>query len=180
METTGRTIPVARLLVEAGHKSAADSRDVVVAPNGSAALISRSRAAKATGDDLRRFLEAEDWVDRVFTGAELGARGLPVDEALAVAVTLRTDDRPNEFGVRGYSDIALDPESVLDYTGCGQHGGLGPNEQRPFLFVRGPGFGPGRRDDDGVSPLDIAPTVLHHLGLGWVGVDGRPLTRPPA
>ena len=35
METTGRTIPVDRLLVEAGLKAAADSRDVVVAPNGS-------------------------------------------------------------------------------------------------------------------------------------------------
>ena len=175
METTGRTIPVDRLLVEAGLKAAADSRDIVVAPNGTAALISRSRAAKATVEDLRRFLEGEDWVDRVLTGPELAARGLPVDGALAVAVTLRADDRPNEFGVRGYSDIALDPEATLDYTGCGQHGGLGPNEQRPFLFVRGPGFAPGRRGDIGVSPLDIAPTVLHHLGLAWAGVDGRPL-----
>ena len=180
METTGRTIPVARLLVEAGLKAGADSRDVVVAPNGSAALISRSRSAKASVDDLRRFLEAEDWVDGVFTGPELAGRGLPVDEALAVAVTLRTDDRPNEFGIQGYSDIAFDPEATLDYTGCGQHGGLGPNEQRPFLFIRGPGFAPGRREDAGVSPVDMAPTVLHHLGLATVGVDGRSLARQQA
>jgi arylsulfatase A-like enzyme len=178
METTGRTIPVERLLVEAGLKAAADSRDVVVAPNGTAALISRARAARATAEDLRRFLEGQDWVDRVLTGPELAAHGLPVDEALAVAVTLRADDLPNEFGVRGHSDIAFDPESTLDYTGCGQHGGLGRHEQRPFLFVRGPGFASGRREDSGVSPLDIAPTVLHHLGLPWAGVDGRPLTLP--
>jgi arylsulfatase A-like enzyme len=177
METTGRTIPVTRLFVEAGLKAGPDSRDIVVAPNGSAALISRSRAAKATAEDLRRFLEAEDWVDRVFTGPELAALGLPVDEALAVAVTLRADDRPNEFGVRGYSDIAFDPEATLDYSGCGQHGGLGPNEQRPFLFIRGPGFAPGRCDDAGVSPLDIAPTVLHHLGLDRSRIDGQPLAR---
>jgi arylsulfatase A-like enzyme len=180
METTGRTIPVARLLVEAGLKAGADSRDIVVAPNGTAALISRSRAAKATAEDLGRFLEAEDWVDRVFTGPELATLGLPVDEALAVAVTLRADDRPNEFGVRGYSDIAFDPESTLDYTGCGQHGGLGPNEQRPFLFVRGPGFARGPRGDARVSPLDIAPTVLHHLGLARTGLDGRSLAQPAA
>jgi len=175
METTRRTIPIDRLLVEAGLKSAVDSRDVVVAPNGTAALISRSRIARATVDDLRRFIERQDWADRVFTGRELAALGLPVDEALAVAVTLRADDRPNEFGIGGHSDIAFDAESTLDYTGCGQHGGLGANEQRPFLFVRGPGFAPGRRDDPGVSPLDIAPTVLQHLGLPWDGVDGRPL-----
>jgi arylsulfatase A-like enzyme len=178
METTGRTIPVDRLLVEAGLKAAADSRDVVVAPNGTAALISRSRAARATAEDLRRFLEGQDWVERVLTGPELAAHGLPVGEALAVAVTLRADDLPNEFGVRGHSDIAFDPEATLDYTGCGQHGGLGRNEQRPFLFVRGPGVASGRREDPGVSPLDIAPTVLHHLGLPWAGVDGRPLTLP--
>jgi Type I phosphodiesterase / nucleotide pyrophosphatase len=175
METTGRTIPLDRLLVEAGLKTSPDSRDLVVAPNGTAALISRSRNAKATAEDLRRFLEGEDWVARVFTGPELAALGLPADETLAVAVTLRADDRPNAFGVTGYSDIVLDPESTLDYTGCGQHGGLGANEQRPFLFVHGGGFVPGRRRDSGVSPIDIAPTVLRHLGLPWIGSDGRPL-----
>lgn len=179
METTDRTIPLADLLVEAGLKSAPDSDDVVVAPNGTAALISRSRAAKATVADLRRFLEGEDWVERVFMGPELASVGLPVEEALAVAVTLHADDRPNAFGVRGHSDIVRDPESTLDYTGCGQHGGLGPNEQRPFLFVRGGAFVPGRRDDVGVSPLDVAPTVLRHLGLAWTDVDARPLPPRP-
>jgi arylsulfatase A-like enzyme len=180
METTGRTIPLAALLVEAGLKAALDSRDVVVAPNGTAALISRSRSALATAGDLRRFLEDQDWVAGVLAGPELAAAGLPVEEALAVAVTLRADDRPNPFGVRGHSDIVLDPESALDYTGCGQHGGLGPHEQRPFLFVRGAGFAPGRREDDGVSPLDLAPTVLRHLGRAWSDVDGRPLPPRPA
>lgn len=177
METTGRTIPLAQLLVDAGLKASAASRDVVVAPNGTAALISRSRTAKATVEDLRRFLEAADWVARVLTGPELAEAGLPTDEALAVAVTLRADDRPNEFGVTGYSDIVLDPEATLDYTGCGQHGGLGANEQRPFLFVRGGGFAPGARVDSPVSPIDIAPTALRHLGLPWTGTDGRPLGR---
>ena len=179
METTGRTIPLNDLLVQAGLKAAPDSRDVVVAPNGTAALLSRSRAATATTADLRRFLEGEDWVGAVFAGAELAAMGLPVDDALAVALTLRADDRPNAFGVRGHSDIVRDPESTLDYTGCGQHGGLGANEQRPFLFVRGGAFVPGRRDDGGISPLDIAPTVLHHLGLAWTEVDGRALAPSP-
>jgi arylsulfatase A-like enzyme len=179
METTGRTIPLAALLVKAGLKAAPDSRDVVVAPNGTAALISRSRSARATADDLRRFLEGQDWVDGVLTGAELGAAGLPVEESLAVAVTLRADDRPNPFGVRGHSDIVLDPEATLDYTGCGQHGGLGAHEQRPFLFVRGADFLPGRRDEAGVSPLDIAPTALQHLGHAWSEIDGRPLSPRP-
>jgi arylsulfatase A-like enzyme len=180
METTGRTIRLDELLVDAGLKASIASRDVVVAPNGTAALISRARAARASVDDLRRFLEAEDWVARVLTGAALAEVGLPTDEALAVAVTLRADDRANEFGVRGFSDIVLDPDATLDYTGCGQHGGLGTNEQRPFLFVRGGGFAPGARSHHQVSPIDIAPTVLRHLGLPWTGMDGRPLPSPRA
>ena len=177
METTGRTIRLDRLLVEAGLKAAAGSRDVVVAPNGTSALISRSRSAPASVEDLRRFLEGQDWVGDVWTGSRLAEVGLPTDETLAVAVTLRADDRANEFGVRGYSDIVLDPETTLDYSGCGQHGGLGVNEQRPFLFVRGGGFATGSRMDRAVSPIDIAPTVLRHLGHPWPGVDGQPLLR---
>ncbi len=179
METTGRTIRLDQLLIDAGLKASVTSREVVVAPNGTAALISRSRAAKATVEDLRRFLEGQDWVARVLTGSALAEAGLPTDEALAVAVTLRADDRPNEFGVKGFSDIVLDPEATLDYTGCGQHGGLGANEQRPFLFAQGGGFAPGVRMDRGVSPIDIAPTVLRHLGQPWTGVDGRPLPLHP-
>jgi len=175
METTGRTIRLDQLLVDAGLKASVASRDVVVAPNGTAALISRSRTARASVADLRRFLEGQEWVARVLAGSALAEVGLPTEEALAVAVTLRADDRPNEFGVRGVSDIVFDPEATLDYTGCGQHGGLGTNEQRPFLFVRGGGFAPRSRTDPGVSPIDIAPTILRHLGLPWVGMDGCPL-----
>jgi arylsulfatase A-like enzyme len=175
METVGRTIPLERLLVEAGLKASVGSRDVVVAPNGTAALISRASTAKASAVDLRRFLEGQDWVQRVFAGLELAEVGLPLDGPLALAVTLRADDRPNAFGVRGHSDIVFDPESTLDYTGCGQHGGLGTHEQQPFLFVSGGGFVPGPRFDADVSPIDIAPTALRHLGLSWTGTDGRPL-----
>jgi hypothetical protein len=44
-----------------------------------------------------------------------------------------------------------------------QHGGLGRNEQSPFLFVAGGGFEPG--DHLCRSSLnDIAPSVLRHPG----------------
>jgi arylsulfatase A-like enzyme len=172
METTGRTIPLTRLLVEAGLKDGRDSRDIVVAPNGTAGLVYRSASAKAGVDDLVAFLQAQEWVGRVFAGEELARVGLPSDE-LAVAITLRTEDRVNAFGVRGYGDIVEDIDGK-DYTGFGQHGGFGPNEQRPFLFVRGGGFGAGTRGET-VSHVDIAPTVLHHLGRPCDGMDGRPL-----
>src|SRR5207245_10599860 len=57
METTARTIQVDDLLVGAGLKAGPDSSDLVTAPNGTATLIYRSRDAKASVEELRRFLE---------------------------------------------------------------------------------------------------------------------------
>lgn len=174
METTARTIPVDDVLIEAGLKAGHGSSDVVTAPNGTATVIYRARDAKVGADDLRRFLEVQDWVDRVFTGAALAEVALPSVGPVAAAVTLRTEHRPNEFGVWGFGDIAADLDG-RDFTGFGQHGGLGPNEQRPFLFVSGPGYRDGADVAAPVSHVSIAPTVLTHLGLPWDGMDGAPL-----
>jgi len=94
-------------------------------------------------------------------------------------VTLKPDDRANRHGVPGHSHIVRDSLEPKDCTGFGQHGGLGSNEQRPFLFASGGGFVPGvYRHRSALT--DIAPTVLRHLGLAIAGMDGRPLPRHPA
>jgi hypothetical protein len=80
--------------------------------------------------------------------------------------------------VPGHSHIIRDALEPKDCTGFGQHGGLGRNEQRPFLFVAGGGFAPGTYRGRS-SLVDIAPTALRHLGLSVAGMDGQPLTRHP-
>lgn len=42
-------------------------------------------------------------------------------------------------------------------------------------MIRGPGFTPGSVVHDGTSAIDLAPTVLRHLGLATTDMDGRPL-----
>lgn len=179
METTARTVDVTGALVAAGLKSAPDSRDVVVAPNGTSAVIYLAPRARGLIAALRGFIATQDWCGAVFTGGELGRLGLPVDEAIGLAVSLRGSASANEFGVAGEADIVADPESAEDYTGCGQHGGLGVNEQSPFLFLRGGGFATRRPTAAPTSLIDLAPTVLRHLGKGWDGLDGRPLPQDP-
>jgi hypothetical protein len=174
METTARTIPVDAVLIEAGLKAGPDSSDVVTAPNGTATVIYRARDAKVSADDLRRFLTAQDWVGRLFMGTALAEVALPVGGPVVAAVSLRAENRPNEFGVWGYGDIAADLDG-REFTGFGQHGGVGPNEQRPFLYVSGPGYRDGADVAAPVSHVNIAPTVLAHLGLPWDGMDGTPL-----
>jgi arylsulfatase A-like enzyme len=179
METVDQTIDLDILLVEAGLKRAATSSDVVVAPNGTAALLYFADPKGALVGEVARFLETQDWVGRAFVGSELAEIGLPTDSAVQIALTLKPDDRVNPHGVPGHSHIVRDSLEPKECTGFGQHGGLGSNEQRPFLFASGGGFVPGVYRHRS-SLVDIAPTVLQHLGVGMGGMDGRPLPHHPA
>jgi arylsulfatase A-like enzyme len=178
METVDRTIDLDGLLVEAGLKQAPGSSDIVVAPNGTAALLYFAESARARVPEVARLLEDEDWAEQVVAGDDLARIGLPTRSALRIAVPSRPDDRPNPHGVPGHSHIVRDALEPRDFTGCGQHGGFGVNEQSPFLFVSGGSFAAGTREAPS-SLVDIAPTVLAHLGLDEGGMDGRPLPRRP-
>jgi arylsulfatase A-like enzyme len=176
METVDETIDLDGLLIDAGLKRGPASSEIVVAPNGSAALFYFAEPAGALVAEVAGFLEAQDWVDRTFAGHNLGLAGLPTSSAMQIAVTLKPDERANPFGVPGHSHIVRDSLEAKDCTGFGQHGGLGRNEQRPFLFVSGGGFAPGIRCNRS-SLIDIAPTALRHLDLSSTGTDGQPLAR---
>jgi len=174
METVDDTIDLDGLLVDAGLKRSPTSSEVVVAPNGTAALLYFAAPSGALVGRVARFLETQEWVGRAFAGAELAAAGLPTNSPMQIALTLKPDERANLHGVPGHSHIVRDSLEPKECTGFGQHGGLGRNEQRPFLFVSGGGFQPGTHRQRS-SLIDIAPTVLRHLGLPANGMDGQPL-----
>jgi hypothetical protein len=129
--------------------------------------------------EVARFLETQDWVGRTFVGPGLAAAGLPTGSPMQIAVTLKPDNRTNPHGVPGHSHVVRDALEPKDATGFGQHGGLGRNEQSPFLLVAGGAFAPGTHHARS-SLIDIAPTVLRHLGLPTTEMDGQPLPPRPA
>ncbi len=174
METISEAIDITGLLVAAGIKEGPDSRDVVVAPQGTSATIYFSAAARGRVASTADFLSRENWAGRVVAGAVLAQVGLPTDTALQVAVAMATDDRVNLHGVRGYGAIVADPSDTESKIGFGQHGGLGANEQRPFLVAEGGGFTT-RVATTPTSLIDIAPTVLRHLRMDHDDMDGRAL-----
>ncbi|MGE0259417.1 MAG: alkaline phosphatase family protein [Alphaproteobacteria bacterium] len=176
METVSEAINLDELLIAAGLKQGPGSRDVVVAPNGTAATL---YFADPDGDlpaRVARLLAAEAWAGEVFAGDALSRVGLPTDTAMRVAVTLSADERDNEHGVRGFCPIVQDPADNESKIGYGQHGGLGPNEQRPFLMIEGGGFARDKRQR-ATSLIDIAPTVLRHLRIEHGDMDGTALPR---
>lgn len=174
-ETVMGVIDVEAELVAAGLKDGPDSGDVLAVSNGTATLVYLHPAHAGRRAALGAFLASRDWAGQVLSGDGLAAIGQSHANALAFAVAMRSSDALNEHGVPGCAFAALPRAGKPDRMGCGQHGGLGAFEQMPFMMVRGAGFAPGAVADVATSAVDIAPTVLAHLGLPAGGMDGRAL-----
>jgi arylsulfatase A-like enzyme len=73
---------------------------------------------------------------------------------------LRTEDEPDEHGYVGtcHFENGLPP-------GAGMHGGLHRNELRSLCMVSGSLFAQARRVATHSGIVDIAPTILHGLGI---------------
>ena len=93
METVSDAIDLDGLLIAAGLKQGPGSRDVVVAPNGTAATLYFAEPDSDLPARVARFLAAENWAGEVFIGEALSRVGLPTDTAMRVAVTLAAEDR---------------------------------------------------------------------------------------
>lgn len=173
-ETVAEVIDIDAELITAGLKTGAGSTDVVVAPNGTAALVYVDPAAADRTEAIGRFLSGRPWAGQVAGADGFAALGVPTGGHLAFAVSLAASTEPNAEGVPGLSRAVKPLEGKPDRLGAGQHGGLGRHEQSPVLIVDGAGFGPATVTA-ATSLVDIAPTILTHLGLSPDGMDGRPL-----
>lgn len=165
-------------LVAAGLKRDAGSHDVMAVSNGTSALIYVHPDQAALIPRIRAFLDASEWVGQVFGPHDLDRVGQKPEGGLAFAVSMRASEAPNAFGIPGVSLAAKPAMGKPDRLGCGQHGGLAAFEQAPFLMIAGSGFVPGASRAGTTRVIDIAPTVLTHLGLPASDMDGNALQRP--
>jgi arylsulfatase A-like enzyme len=174
-QTVSRVVDVEAELVAAGLKKSRDSADVVTPTSGTSTLVYVHPDASARIAEIGAFLAGRDWVGRVLGGAELAAVGQAPNQALAFAVSLKADEEPNPFGIPGRSVEARPAAGKGDHLGCGQHGGLARYEQMPFLMIEGAGFAQATSTPEATSPIDIAPSILAHLGEPAADMDGRAL-----
>jgi arylsulfatase A-like enzyme len=161
-------------LVAAGLKEYGDPSLLAVS-NGTSALIYLHPDRNDDAVSVLEFLRRRSWAGSVLEGDELAAVGQAPVGSLLCAVSMRSNDEPNEFGVRGMSAAAKLSTGKPDRLGCGQHGGLGTYEQMPFLMIEGHGFGQAAIGTEPSSVIDLAPTILRHLGIAADGCEGRPL-----
>lgn len=180
-QTVSRIIDVEAELVTAGLKASPDSCDVVTPTSGTSTLVYVHPDHGARTEAIGAFLAGRDWIDRVVPAAELASVGQAPHHGLAFAISLKSEDAPNAFGVPGLSYESKPVAGKATHLHCGQHGGLARYEQMPFLMIDGPGFAAGTASSVPTSPIDLAPTILAHLQLPAEGMDGRVLqARSPA
>ena len=171
-ETIGDSIDVEGWLAAQGLKDLVAAGDVAVAGQGTAALLYATERGRAgllsVLDDMRR----APWAADVLVGSDLAEKGFVADGVVA-AVDMARDGEANPYGVPGRRWVAEEGKAVP--IGSGQHGGLGPDETRPFLMLNdGRTSGMLRQP---TSLTDIAPTIASFLGLPLDGFDGSPLER---
>lgn len=174
-QTVSGIIDIDEELVAAGLKESLESTDVVVASNGTSALLYVHPDFIARTPLVGDFLANQEWAETVLDSGALASVGQGRDHGLAFAVSMRASNEPNAYGVAGTSLVAERAGNKADILGSGQHGGLGAGEQAPFLMIDGAGFNHGVARQAPSCIIDIAPTILTHLGLPAFGMDGRPL-----
>jgi arylsulfatase A-like enzyme len=174
-QTVSRLVDVEGELIAAGLKAHRDSDDVVTPTSGTSTLVYVHPEHAGRIAAIGTFLAGQDWVDRVLPGPELASVGQAAVGGLTFAVSLKSDEEPNAFGVPGRSVESLPVPGKVTHLHCGQHGGLARYEQMPFLMIDGGGFTGGTTSEAPTSPIDIAPTILSHLQVAAEGMDGRGL-----
>jgi arylsulfatase A-like enzyme len=174
-QTVSHIVDVEAELVAAGLKESRESGDVVTPTSGTSTLVYVHPDHAARRQAIGAFLAGRDWVDKVVPAAELASVGQATHHGLAFAISLKSEDAPNAFGVRGLSRESKPVAGKATHLNCGQHGGLAKYEQMPFLMIDGEGFAAGTSSRAPTSPIDLAPTILAHLRQPAEGMDGRGL-----
>lgn len=161
---------------------------MVCAPNGGSALFYAHDSDPSTCQRLAEWLMSHPWCGPLLAGQAAGTIegtlpaslcGCEGPRAPDIAMSFKWNSDPNNAGFRGQVG------STGGQPGQGSHGSMSRHELRNVMFARGPSFKAGIKVETPTGNIDLAPTVLHILGVngapgsvgpvGAVGMNGRVL-----
>lgn len=134
-------------------------------------------------NEMVAWLAARPWCGLIFTPDGDGVEG-SVPGTFSQSLALTDHERMPEVAFIMRNDDEMDANGITGgcfYNGAypeggGTHGGLHPKELANMMTVCGPLFRKGLRSDLPTGIIDVAPTILHALGLSQPErMDGRPL-----
>lgn len=167
--TISEVIDVETLLRDAGFLLGDKPGGVTVAGNGGSALFYVHDRKAATVDRLAAVLMQQRWCGALVASDAVGQIegtlpaslvGVEGPRAPDLMMSFRWDSRVSPAGYAGYA------YSTGGAPELGQHGSMSRHEMRNSLFARGGSFKSGVRIESPTGNTDLAPTVLHLLGLG--------------
>ncbi len=175
--TIMETVDVETQLRRAGFPPVDQPSGVAMAPNGGSALFYVHQSDPETADRLAQWLMGQPWCGPMVASDAAGTLpgtlpaflvGAEGPRAPEIAVSMRWNGSPNPAGYAGqvYSTGGI--------PGQGNHGSMSPHELHNILFAAGPNF---KKRAAAIAPTgntDIAPTVLHLLGIDpGIKMEGR-------
>ena len=182
--TIGRSIDLRKVLRDAGFAAKTEfedepkSGDIMLVGNGGSVLFYVVGHDATVTRRLVEFLQQSD-----FAGVILTRQGLPgtfhLDDAKIdnphapdVVMAFRWNDSKNQFGAPGMIDADWQRKA-----GEGTHATLSRFDMHNTLIAAGPDFRRGQTDDLSTGNVDVAPTILHILGIkASQEMDGRVLS----
>jgi arylsulfatase A-like enzyme len=182
--TIRRSVDLRKILSDAGFvaKTEFDDQpklgDIMLVGNGGSVLFYVVGHDAMVTRRLVEFLQQSDFAGVIFTKEGIqGTFGLDQariqsDHAPDVTMAFRWNDSKNQFGTPGMIDADWQREA-----GKGTHATLGRFDMHNTLVAAGPDFRRGQTDDLPTGNVDLAPTILHILGIKTPQeMDGRVLS----
>ena len=182
--TIERSVDLRKILRDAGFAAKTDvdgepkPGDIMLVGNGGSVLFYVVAHDATVTHRLVEFLQQSDFAGVIFT-----RQGLPgtfhLDDAKIdnlhapdVVMAFRWNDSKNQFGTPGMIDADWQRPA-----GEGTHATLSRFDMHNTLVAAGPDFRRSQTDDLPTGNVDLAPTILHILGInGPQEMDGRILS----
>ncbi len=181
--TIRRSIDLRKILNGAGFiaKTEFDAEpkpgDIMLVGNGGSVLFYVTGADATVTRRLVEFLQRTDFAGVIFGRKPiegtfgLDQAGIQSDSAPDVVMAFRWNDAKNQFGVPGMIDADWQRAA-----GEGTHVTLSRFDMHNLLIAAGPDIRRGKTDELPTGNIDLAPTILHILGIPPAQkMDGRVL-----
>jgi arylsulfatase A-like enzyme len=183
--TMAKSCDLAAALVEGGFKAFREFKkqpeqdEILVTSNSGSSLLYVIGHQPETVRELVALLQVWECSGVIFTRDALPGTfplsqvHLDSTEAPDMVLSFRWNNETNANGVAG---MLFADKSGFN-TGQGLHCSLSPYDMHATLIAAGPDFRSNERSTIPTGNVDIAPTILHVLGLSsWTKMDGRVIT----
>lgn len=166
--TISETVRVEQIMRESGFPTIDQAGGVAVAGNGGSALFYVHRGDPETAEAVAQWLLAHEWCGPLLASERVGRPpgtlpagliGCDGPRSPDLIMSFAWNSELNSAGFAGYAP------ATGGAPGQGQHGSMSQHELRNVGLAKGPSLRTGAVVETPTGNIDLAPTILHLLGI---------------